>query len=156
MARCISKAMLLCCFCICSFGFLYICFLYFGAFISPRRQKQIMRWALYQTWQQNFPSFFCTFFQWCCWAGLIGHSGFNGICIVALCQLFWRDKFEKSNVKIQFLGITAKYEAKADNSSITIHSIFIRNLLLKVNLSSGWPNGGGWRKNICCWWWSYY
>ena len=61
MARCISKAMLLCCFCICSFGFLYICFLYFGAFISPRRQKQIMRWALYQTWQQNFPSFFAPF-----------------------------------------------------------------------------------------------
>ena len=105
----------------------------------------------------EFPLFFCTFsFEWCCSAGLIGHSGFNGICIVALCQLFWRDKFEKSNVKIQFLGITAKYEAKADNSSITIHSIFIRNLLLKVNLSSGWPNGGGWRKNICCWWWSYY
>ena len=38
---------LLRCFCICSFR--CICFLYFGAFISPRRQKQIMRWALYQT-----------------------------------------------------------------------------------------------------------
>ena len=45
----ISTIMLLCCFCICSFGFLCICFLYFAAaFISPWRQKQIMRWALYQ------------------------------------------------------------------------------------------------------------